>query len=196
MTDILAKLSGGDRRSIGRSNEVVADVLANPRLFDALFGGLTAADPLVRMRAADAVEKITTHRPELLQPHAAALLAVIAPMEQQEVRWHVAQMLPRLTLTTDARDQAVSILEGYLADRSRIVQTFALQALADLAAEDEGLQPRVVRLLETALATGSPALQSRARRLLEAHFRYAEGNPHYALGSTTDPPSTNARRTR
>ncbi len=168
MTDILTKLTGGDRRSIGRSNEVVADVLDDPSLFDALFQGLTAADPLVRMRAADAVEKITAQRPDLLQPYHAALLNEVARSEQQEVRWHVAQMLPRLKVTAEARAHAVGILEGYLTDRSRIVQTFALQALADLAADEAGLKQYVTELLEYALATGSPAVQSRARRLLAA----------------------------
>ena len=57
--DILEKLKGGDRRSIGRANEVVADVLRDPTLFDALFNGMLNDDPIVRMRSADAVEKIT-----------------------------------------------------------------------------------------------------------------------------------------
>ena len=65
MHPILRKLEQGDRRSIGRSNEVVLDVLAEPRLFRAVFSGLYADDPLVRMRSADAAEKITARRPEL-----------------------------------------------------------------------------------------------------------------------------------
>ena len=55
----VAKLTGGDRRSIGRSNEVVADVLADPSLFDLIFDAIASDDPLIAMRAADAVEKVT-----------------------------------------------------------------------------------------------------------------------------------------
>jgi len=33
MNDVLKKLEGGDRRSIGRANKVVADVLNDPSLF-------------------------------------------------------------------------------------------------------------------------------------------------------------------
>ena len=51
------------------------------------------------MRAADAVEKITARRPELLRPHKRRLLTELALIPQQEVRWHVAQMLPRLSLS-------------------------------------------------------------------------------------------------
>ncbi|MEK7785160.1 MAG: hypothetical protein AAB658_07015, partial [Chloroflexota bacterium] len=56
---ILKKLEGGDLRSIGRSEEVAADVLADPALFGELFDGMLDDNPLIRMRAADAVEKIT-----------------------------------------------------------------------------------------------------------------------------------------
>jgi hypothetical protein len=40
MQHILAMLQGGDRRSIGKSNEIVSMVLKEPKLFDALFSGI------------------------------------------------------------------------------------------------------------------------------------------------------------
>lgn len=91
---ILRKLEGGDRRSIGRSIEVVTDVLADPRLFGELFAGLSVDDPVVRARAADAVEKISVIHPEYLRPYSAALVGELARCEQKEVRWHVAQCCP------------------------------------------------------------------------------------------------------
>jgi hypothetical protein len=50
MHPILRKLEGGDRPSIGRSNEVVEDVIADPALFNVVFSGLLSEDPLPRMR--------------------------------------------------------------------------------------------------------------------------------------------------
>jgi hypothetical protein len=166
MSDLLSKLTGGDRRSIGRSDEVVAEVLANPTLFEPLFKGMLADDPLVRMRAADAVEKITTQQPELLTPYKDCLLQEVSRIEQQEVRWHVAQLLPRLTLTPAERQQTLAILEIYLQDKSKIVKTFAMQALADLAEQDPNLRPSIITRLETLTASGSPAMRSRGRKLL------------------------------
>lgn len=64
MHELLERVAGGDRRSIGRSNEVVAAVLHEPSLFGVLFGGLWKSDPLIRMRAADALEKITVRYQE------------------------------------------------------------------------------------------------------------------------------------
>lgn len=164
---LLEKLTGGDRRSIGRVDEVIAEVLADPGLFDTLFWGMAAGDPLVRMRAADAVEKITVDRPEWLSPYKEALLTDIGASEQQEVRWHVAQMLPRLDLSPAERRQALAILHGYLVDQSKIVKTFAMQAMADLARHDPALKPEVIPVLKELTETGSPAMRSRGRKLLK-----------------------------
>lgn len=166
MHPILKKLAGTDRRSIGRSDEVVAEVLANPALFDAVFEGLLSGDPVLRMRAADAVEKITAQHPEYLRPHKSTLIHQIARIDQQEVRWHVAQMLSRLSLTRAERRRVVDLLAEYLKDRSRIVKTFAMQALADLAEQDDDLRPSIVMQLQELARTGSPAMQSRGRKLL------------------------------
>ncbi len=163
---LLAQLSGGDRRSIGRSNAVAKRVLADPRLFRELFDGLLTDDPIVRMRAADAVEKVTAKRPEWLRPYKQLLLEHVANSEQQEVRWHVAQMIPRLDLTQSERARVERLLFRYLEDRSAIVKTFALQALADLAVDDDRLRRRVIKLLEDFASSGTPAVRSRARKLL------------------------------
>ncbi len=167
MNSVLKKLQGGDRRSIGRANEVVADVLRNPALFEAIFGGMLDDDPLVRMRSADAVEKITAQRPDLLRPFKRKLLGQVARIPQQEVRWHVAQMLPRLPLGRAELDRAVRTLLGYLGDRSNIVETFAMQALADLARREVALRGRVIPVLEAHTSSGSPAVRSRGRKLLK-----------------------------
>jgi hypothetical protein len=166
MPGILDKLLGGDRRSIGRSEEVVADVLATPALFGELFEGMLSADPLVRMRAADAAEKVTLVHPEYLQPYKTCLLGQIAYLEQQELRWHVAQMIPRLDLSDVERHQAMKILTTYLSDQSKIVQTFSLQAMADLAEQEPELRQQVSEILTAAYPSGSPAVKSRIRKLM------------------------------
>ena len=166
MPGLLDKLQGGDRRSIGRSEEVVSDVLAEPELFSELFEGMLGDDPLVRTRAADAVEKVTHEHPEYLQTYKARILQHVAQMEQQEVRWHVAQMIPRLELSHEERLKAMQILSFYLADQSKIVQTFSLQAMADLTEQDPTLRQQVLSALETAFQSGSPAVRSRVRKLM------------------------------
>jgi len=167
VSDLLKKLEGGDRRSIGRVDEVVAQVLNDPSLFEVVFDGMLSHNPLVRMRCADAVEKITARHPEYLQPYKKKLIQQVAKIDQQEVRWHVAQMFPRLELSQEEQAIVLEVLLGYLNDRSKIVKTFAMQALADFAERDAGLRIRVIKLLEELTTTGSPAMRSRGRKLLE-----------------------------
>ncbi len=168
MNHLLQKLTGDDRRSIGKSNEVVAEVLTRPALFRLVFEGLLDDDPIIRMRAADAVEKITAKRPEYLRPYKKKLLRDVAGINQPEVRWHVALMIPRLRLTRNERAEALNLLVGFLQDKGSIVRAFAMQALADLAAQDVSLESQVIPMLQALTETGTPAMRARGRKLLES----------------------------
>jgi len=163
---ILALLEGGDRRTIGRSNQVAAIVSKDPELFPKLIAGLWSADSLVRMRAADATEKVTRKNRELLLPYKKKLLGLMTGTIEQELRWHLAVMVPRLLLNTKERQVAISSLESYLEDRSSIVKTFALQGLAELAQDDPSIRPRVIEILREAIRNGTPAMKARSRKLL------------------------------
>lgn len=138
----------------------------DPGQFSEVFKGMMSTDPVVRMRSADAVEKISRTRPELLQPFKRKLIRRVAGVDQQEVQWHVAQMLPRLRLSRAERFQCVSVLVDYLGSKSSIVRTCALQGLADLAEQDLGLREEVLNRLETAAVEGTPAMKARGRKLL------------------------------
>jgi len=164
--NILSRLKGGDRRTIGRSDEVAAIVSKNPRLFPALMAGLWSDESLVRMRAADAAEKITRENRDLLQRYKKELLGLMADTEEQEVRWHLATMIPRLTLNVKERQIATFLLNSYLEDHSSIVRTFALQGLADLAQDDASMRPAVVDVLRQSARNGTPAMKARSRKLL------------------------------
>lgn len=164
--DIIKQLSGGDRRSIGKVNFVVNKVLKEPSLFDALFNGLFNEDDVVRMRAADAIEKISKTNPEILKPYKRKFIYEISQIEQQEVRWHLAQIFPRLNMTDKEKKEVINILKNYLNDKSKIVKTFAMQALTDFAEQDENLKKWVICLLKDTIEKGSPAMQSRAKKLL------------------------------
>jgi hypothetical protein len=166
MRDTLRQLQGGDRRSIRGVPEVVDRVIADPSLFPVVFDGMADADPLVRMRCADAVEKITAVHPAYLAPYKKRVIRLAAIAKQQEVRWHLAQLLSRLELTALERRRVVEILAEYFSDTSRIVKTFAMQALADIAACDSELRGPIMKRLRKLTQTGSPAMKSRGRKLL------------------------------
>jgi hypothetical protein len=89
-TSILELLKGGDRRTIGRADQVTAMVSENPALFSELIAGLPSGDVLVRMRAADAAEKVTRANRELLRPYKKHLFGLMAETKEQGLRWHLA----------------------------------------------------------------------------------------------------------
>jgi len=55
----------------------------------------------------------------------------------------------------------------YLKDKSKIVKMFSMQTLADIAAQDPELRGSIVKQLVKLTRTGSPAMKSRGRKLLE-----------------------------
>jgi len=121
--DILSVLAGGDRRSIGRVGAVVPFVLAHPEQLPVLLDGMEGEDEVLRMRCADAAEKISVSRPDWFVPLRSRLLQLSRASVQQELRWYIAQMLPRIGL--DALQRAVSsaVLLDYLSDMCCIVPT-------------------------------------------------------------------------
>jgi len=166
MSSLRDELAGGDRRSIGKSNSVVRAVLHDPARFAEIMEGLSDQNPLVRMRCADVAEKVSRAGSDCLQPYQRKLLDLAGGSNEQEMRWHLAQMLPRLDLNPEERCRAEAIMLEYLNDKSRIVKTFAMQALAELAIGDLSLRRRLMPLLGNLARTGSPAMRARARKLI------------------------------
>lgn len=164
--NILNLLQGGDRRSIGHSDQVAKMVWGNLRLFPELIAGLWSNDALIRMRAADASEKVTRRNPELLTPYRKKLLGLLGETNEPELRWHLAVMVPRLRLNSNERQRAIWLLNSYSQDRSSMVKTFALQGLADLAHDDRTIRSTVIEILRQARRSGTPAMKARSRKLL------------------------------
>jgi hypothetical protein len=129
-------------------------------------GLMSGGDPVLRARSADALEKAAERDPAILGRHKKTLLRLMATARQQEVRWHIAQMVPLIEMTPRERHGARKTLRGYLNDESRIVQVCALQALWDLAAPEERSRESFRSLVERLAVEGSPAVQARAKQLL------------------------------
>jgi hypothetical protein len=160
-------LAAGDRRSVGRVAEVVDLLRSQPRRAAELIPLLWDEDPAIRMRAADALEKLSREQPLLLAPFLSELLGLMAETTQQELRWHLAQMAPRMSLTSQQRRRAMAILEDYLSDRSSIVKTCAMQGLWELSLLELSLRPAVIETIRQLTRSGTPAMRARGRNLLK-----------------------------
>ena len=167
MINLLDKLRGGDLRSIGRSNEIVADIKENPLLIEDVFPGLHDRDPVFKARTADVIEKATREKPELLLDHKKEIISILKNEKQQEVCWHIAQMIPRLQYAPAEEEVVILALNGYLSHKSKIVRVSALEALTDLAQRNKSLLKEVTKTIRLHTETGSPAVQARGRKLLK-----------------------------
>jgi hypothetical protein len=170
---------GRHRISSGRTVEVVNLVRACPKKAAQLLECLWDEDPCVAMRAADALEKLTRRRspvPDEIQKSIlktlqgtwkAPLLGLLAEATENKLRWCLAQVVTRLTLTVTECQRVAETLLSYLEDRSSIVKTCALQGLVGLTRQDASLLPEVVDLLNIHSRSGTPAMRARGRMLLK-----------------------------
>ena len=75
-------------------------------------------------------------------------------------------MLPRIKLTKAERKRVFELLLTYLEDKSRIVKTSTMQALAEVAIQDNSYLIKVQELLKNLTKEGSPAMKARGKKLL------------------------------
>jgi hypothetical protein len=168
MTNLLELLQRGDMRTNESVDEVVHMVEDDPKLFASLIDAMKDTDKHVRMRASDAVEKLSLTHPEWLQVYKNEILNEVAKIDQQEVQWHMCQIIPHLKLNSEERIEAYKTIENYFkTTKSRIVMAFSLQALVQLGLEDGKLLAKAKRLLSENAMSDIPAVKVRVRNLQE-----------------------------
>ncbi len=167
MPDIEKLLTGGDLRSIGQSN-AVAELVTNQTEFDALFKLLQHANRVIAMRAADAAEKISLRRPEYLSPHKHTILQLLVTAAHKEIKWHIAQLVPRLPLSDPELEPVWAMLAGWACNttESNIVRVNALQALFDLARQNPTWQPAMAGIFAKASKENIPSVTARINKLM------------------------------
>ena len=84
------RLGAQDMRTPGSAAAAAKYVISGHGSTGELVRAVQTGDKYVRMRAMDALQKVSVEQPELLQPYVADLLGCIAKIPQQEVQWHIA----------------------------------------------------------------------------------------------------------
>jgi len=77
----------------------------------------------------------------------------------------VAQLFSRIDLNPSERLEVINILGEFLKDKSRIVKSVSMQALAGIALKGPTFRNGILHQLEELTQTGSPAMKSRGRKL-------------------------------
>lgn len=167
--DVVTLLGEGDKRTVKHVAQVVQRLQADSGLLPIVVGCLDSQREGLALRAADSLEKASRPQPAMLQPYSDTLIRVLQQHPQKELRWHLAQMLPRLRLSLDQLHIATRIwIDDFYHSPSSIVRTASLQAMHDIQAVYPPAAPIVKRMLAVALESGTKAMQARARHLLQA----------------------------
>jgi hypothetical protein len=161
-------MRGRDRRARTGADEAATAAARDPRLFAALIDAMRSTDQVLALRSAEAADRASAANPGLLEPHKRELLGRVAQIDREEIRWHVAQMLPRLRFSGDEREQAVTLVVTWLQGRDGggILHANGFESLAVLAGDDPGLLDTVKPILERHASEGPPAVRARARAVL------------------------------
>lgn len=165
-------LLGRDLRRLKGTDKVVQAV-HDQASFDALFKLLFHHERPLVMRAADAVEKVTVLHSDYLEPHKKQLLALLKSADHKELKWHIAQLVARITLTNAERDDVWHTLTYWVRNpnESKIVRVNALQTLFDLSAKHPGMKEDFDRSLSAIAHDPAPSLQARIKRIARLRDR-------------------------
>lgn len=144
-------LKGGHPNSLGRTEDVVAMVLAEKARLKELFATMANPDEVVRLRVGDALEKVCRMQPGWFVSHVERILGDLGRIGQPSVQWHVAQMLQHLRgrLTEDQAGRATRLLQQNLASSTDwIVLNVTMDVLTDWAHQDPMLTRWLIPELE------------------------------------------------
>jgi hypothetical protein len=160
------KLGGGDLRSIGNAN-LVAGEIKNQNEFDALYQHLHDNERLVVMRAADAIEKITIVHSEYLNPHKSDIIKLGSSATDIELKWHLALLLSRLSLSVQEQKMVFKILRKWAINpkESKIVRVNTIQSLYELAKQNDSFKTDFLSIIDTVQEENIASINARIRKL-------------------------------
>jgi len=164
-------LVGGKSNSLGKVDEVIRMVLADKSLLKELYGCMFHVDPWVRMRAADAFEKVCRKHPEWIEPYVDRIQEELSgPDQQASIQWHLAEIYRQVTLTSEQKQHALNWLVGRLSsiDVDWIVAANTMTALAYFVEKGDFSKEKLLGLLKIQLDHKSKSVVKKATKSIDA----------------------------
>ena len=159
-------LSGGTRTSVGQAPAVIKQVARSPEILDEIYGLFLDDDPVVAMRSSYVAMKVAEADPESTWGYKKKVLRDLPRYVQQEVRWHIPQLLIHMNLTRTERRKAYSaVMEWSETDKSKIVAYYGLEAASQFVEVDGSLESDFVPRLRKLNLRGAASVSSRCRKI-------------------------------
>lgn len=153
---------------LARAKAAAAAIFARPALVKALMQALLLDDDKLRMRASDTARRVTERQPALLAPHAEAIIGAFSESggDNWRTRAHLGLVAARVSGSRSQRLRVAGLLMPLYYDPSNVVRCTAIEGLGLLARDEPSLCTQFEAIAEEALATGTLAMQNRARHAL------------------------------
>ncbi len=159
-------LSGGTRTSVGDADRIIQELVESPANLDEIYQLFLDEDAVVAMRASYVAMRVAEHKPQTVAPFAELLFANLEKYTQQEVRWHVPQLLVHLDLEPVERKRAYDVIMLWAeTDKSKIVGYYGFQAAAEFAKQDSALLEDFIPRIRQANKTGAKSIQNRCKKI-------------------------------
>lgn len=142
MAEPFVEMLRGERNNLGRTEEVVAIVLATPDRIDELYDCFFQPDEWVRLRTSSSFKRIWRADAELFDPYLDRFIADVSSIDQPSVQWTFAEMCSDLAhrFTAAQRASATKRLQAYV-DESEdwIVLNRTVESLGRWSTDDAAL---------------------------------------------------------
>jgi len=162
-------LAGGHPNSLGRTLEVVEQVLAEPGRFEALFNCYQSDDEVVRLRVSNAIKRVEKEHYDLLVPYIDRLIEEIGALDQASAQWTLANLFDALSqdLSPGQRSGALTIMKRNLVHHNDwIVLNNSIETLSKWAKDDDALKNWLKPHLERLSQDTRKSVAKRAQKYL------------------------------
>lgn len=169
MLTIEERLSGGHHNSLGNTEEVVADILKKPQLFDELFNTYKSKDEVVRLRVSSAMKRICKADKSMILPYLDRFQNEIAKINQASTQWTLAQLFDWLKkdMSEGQITKAKEIMMYNVANHEDwIVLNLSMDTLTKWAKKDETLKSELIPYLEKIKNDTRKSVSKKAHRSL------------------------------
>lgn len=164
-------LTGGHPNSLGRTLEVVDQVMADQTKLEALFLCYKSDDEVVRLRTSNGMKRVTRAHPAWMVPFIDRLIDEIGNLDQASAQWTLADIFKELAdhkLMSDTQiDRATALLKRNLANHNDwIVLNNTMKTLHDWSKNDPELKLWLQPHLERLSQDKRKSVSKRAAKLL------------------------------
>lgn len=165
-SDIREALTGGNRTSVGQAAEIVDICLRSDQALDEVYRLFFDDDPVVVMRSSYVAMKVAEEQPKSVERFKAEILKNLENYAQQEIRWHIPQLLMHVELADSERSRAYSVLMHWAeTDSSKIVAYYSLPTAAKFATEDQSLMSDFVPRLKQLSNSDAKSVSNRCKKI-------------------------------